>query len=197
MFRRPPWMTCIFAAITLLSWFGGRFLMFLWPEASDWLLPIGVVCAIIAMFWLIVCAFLPKPRGAPILLATLLIIQTVQMIDAQSKRGLIELGFRIHASPIEQYLARCKMFEFTENGERQAIGYCEGRAYTEGGFPPGQAMPTVMYDSTGNFLKPDTQRSREWKQAFDEAKEYGGDVRFRGVSHLFGDFYLVDFTYSH
>jgi hypothetical protein len=188
-------LTYLFAAITLLAWFGGRILKFIWPETSDWLTVIGALGTIIAMLWLIICAFLPKPRSAPILLATLMIIQAARMIEAQSVGGLVGLGFRIHASPIEQYLAKCQMFEFDELDAKHAIGSCEYRTYPEGGLPPGQALPTVMYDPTGNFLKPEAQRSPEWKRAFNEAKEYGGAMKFRGTDRLFGDFYLVDLYY--
>jgi hypothetical protein len=151
--RRSPWFTCVFAAVTLMGWFDGRFLMFLWPEASDWLIIIGVVGTFIATLWLIVCAFLPKPLSAPILLATLVIILAAGLIEDQSG-GVVGLGFRVHASPIEQYLATCKKFEFTETGTRHAIGYCESRTSAEGGLPSGQALPTVMHDPTGGFSSP-------------------------------------------
>jgi hypothetical protein len=118
--RRWPWFTWIFAAITLLGWFGGRFLMFLWPEASDWLITIGVVGMIIATLWLIVCAFLPKPLSAPILLATLVIIVAAGLIEDQSG-GIVGLGFRIHASPMEQYLAACKNFERERDHARHQL----------------------------------------------------------------------------
>jgi hypothetical protein len=188
--KRLPWFTCIFAAITLLGWFGGRFLMLLLPEASDWLALIGGVGTIIAILWLIICAFLPRPLSAPILLATLVIIQTARMIDEQLEGGLVGLGFRIHASPIEQYLAKCQMFDFVENGEKHAIGFCESSVF-DMGFPASQASLSVMYDPTRNFLKPDSQRSPEWKQAFDRFKEYSGAWGPPAVRRRFGDFYLV------
>ena len=169
--------------------------MFPWPGVSNWLTPIGVVCAIIAMVWLIVCAFLPKPRAAPILLATLVIIQASQMIEAQSDGGLVGLGFRIHASPLEQYLATCRKFDFTENGQKHVIAACESRTY-EPGFPPGLAYLTVIHDPTGNLLKPESGRSPEWSKAFDRIRDTDAAIlRFQGARRLFGDFYLADLSY--
>lgn len=195
MFRRPPWLTYIFAAITLLTWLGGRFLTFLWPGASEWLTPVGVVCAIIAMLWLFVCVFQSKPRSAPILLATLVIIQAVGMIEAQSSGGLIGFGFRIHASPVEQYLATCRMFDFTDGGEKHIIGACESQPY-EPGFPPGLAYLAVIYDPTGNLLKPESERSPEWTRAFDKIRENDVAIlRFQGARRLSKDFYLADLSY--
>lgn len=72
--RRSPWFAYVLAGVTLLGWFGGRFLMFLLPDASYWLLLIGAIGAIVAMIWLIACAFLPMPRAAPVLLAALVIM---------------------------------------------------------------------------------------------------------------------------
>lgn len=190
-----PWFASALAAVTLVGWFGGRFLTFLLPDVSYWLLLIGAIGAIIAMIWLVVCAFLPKPRAAPILLATLVIIQAARMMGAQSDGGLTGLGFRIHASSIEQYLAKCNKFEFAENGETRSIGVCESRAY-EPGFPPGLAYLTVIHDPTANLLKPDSQRSPEWKMAFDKARETEAAIlRFQGATRLFGDFYLADLSY--
>lgn len=195
MFRHPPWLTYIFAAITLLSSLGARFLTFLWPVASEWLAPVGVVCTIIAMFWLFVCAFQSKPRSAPVLLATLVIIQAVGMIETRTSAGLIGFGFRIHASPVEQYLATCRMFDFTESGEKHVVGECEGQAY-EPGFPPGLGYLTVIYDPTGNLLKPASERSPEWKRAFDKIRESDVAIlRFQGARRLSDDFYLADLSY--
>lgn len=191
---RSPWFAYALAGATLIGWFGGRFLMFLLPDASYWLLLMGAIGAIIAMIWLIACAFLPKPRAAPILLATMMIIQVASMMEPQSDGGLTGLGFRIHASPIEQYLATCKKFEFAENGETRAIRVCESSSY-EPGFPPGLAYLTVIHDPTGNLLKPESERSPEWKKTFETARETeAGILRFEGATRLFGDFYLANLS---
>ena len=192
---RSPWFAYALAGVTLIGWFGGRFLMFLLPDASYWLLLIGAIGAIIALIWLIACSFLPKPRAAPILLATLVIIQAASMMEPQSHGGVTGLGFRIHASPIEQYLAKCKKFDFAENGEMRAIRVCESSSF-EPGFPPGLAYSTVIHDPTGNLLKPESERSQEWNRAFDKARETEAAIlRFRGATRLFGDFYLANLSY--
>ena len=104
MFRRPPWLTYAFAAVTLASVAGYDFLMYLRPEVADRLLWLSLACVVIAVIWLVVCAFLRKPRGAPVLLATLLIFYAPHLVASEDVPWLISLGFRLHASPIEQYL---------------------------------------------------------------------------------------------
>lgn len=192
---RSPWFAYGLAGVTLMGWLGGHFLIFLSPDASYWLLLIGAIGAAIAMIWLIACAFLPKPRAAPILLATLVIIQAASMMEALSHGGLTGLGFRLHASPIEQYLAKCKKFDFAENGELHTIGVCESSTFKPG-FPPGLAHLTVIHDPTGNLLKPGSKRSQEWNRAFYKVRETEAAIlRFEGATRISNDFYLATLSY--
>lgn len=195
MTARPPWLTCAFALITLACWFAGDFLTYPWPEVSDWLRPTGSFLAIVALLWLFACIPIPKPRSAPVLLATLLIVQVARMAEAQSDGGLVGLGFRIHASPLGQYVGKCRKIEFIENGTKRVVGDCERRAY-DVGFPATEAFRTVIYDPAGNLLQPESQRPPGWKRAFQTLLDNDVAIpRVTGARHLFADFYLVYLVY--
>ncbi len=161
MFRRPPWLTYAFAAVTLASVAGYDFLMYLRPEVADRLLWLSLACVVIAVIWLVVCAFLRKPRGAPVLLATLLIFYAPHLVASEDVPWLISLGFRLHASPIEQYLKKeCRLTEFTEQGTTKVIGVCESR---EVGSVFNVAFELVIYDPTGALLKPERRDAAQFK----------------------------------
>jgi hypothetical protein len=174
------------------SAFGGRFLTYLWPSASEWLIRIGLICTVIAVPWLIVCAFKSRPGSALILVATLLFIFAPNFAESENANWLMTLGFRIHASPIEQYLTTCRMSEFTENGVKQSIGDCE-RDFYEVGFPAALAYVHVIYDPSRNLLKPEAERTPEWQEALEGLLSAGSTVSITSVRHLFADFYMVDY----
>lgn len=190
MCRRPPWPTYAFAAVTLASVAGYDFLMYLRPEVADWLLWLNLACVVIAVVWLVVCVFLRKPRGAPVLLATLLIFYAPHLVASEDVPWLISVGFRLHASPIEQYLKNnCKLIEFTEEGVAKAIGFCEAR---EAGSALNTYLDSVIYDSTDRILKSEG-RTAEWTQAWNdlESADDVGRISICGVPLR-----LVDHFYS-
>jgi len=193
MFRRPPWLTYAFAAVTLASVAGYDFLMYLRPEVADWLLWLNLACVVVAVVWLVVCAFLRKPRGAPVLLATLLIFYAPHLVASEEVPWLISLGFRLHASPIEQYLKNeCRLIEFTEQGATKVIGACESR---EVGSAFNVVFDLVIYDPTGALSKPE-RRTPEWTQAWHDLA-YGDAARTTicgGPIRLFDHFYHVCLT---
>src|SRR5262249_1014096 len=99
---------------------------------------------------------------------------------------LISLGFRLHASPLSEYLSTCDLVDFVENGVKQTVGMCESRGLYRG------YAHTVIYDTTANLLKPEAEKSPEWKQAMD--KFYSEQVLATSQgrsSRIFGDFYDV------
>jgi len=51
----------------------------------------------IAVLWLIACAFVRKPRSAPVLLATLLVIYAPSLVESENANWLDARRFRIHA----------------------------------------------------------------------------------------------------
>jgi len=68
-------------------------------------------------------------------------------------------GFRIYASPLEQYLSRCRPVEFFEDGKKRQVGECEGIPTS------GITWDYVIYDTAGQLVLPRTRRTPEWKSA--------------------------------
>ena len=76
------------------------------------------------------------------------------------------------------------MTDFVENGEKQAVGFCEriNRLYV---------CDYVMYDTSGQFVFPLSQRAPEWKQAISVVAKDSLVWPTDEASHLFGNFYYV------
>ena len=194
MFRRPPWLTYAFTAVTLASVAGQEFLTYLQPAAADWLLWIGVAGIAIAVVWLITCAFIRKPRSAPVLLATLLIFFVPYLFERENAPWLTSLGFRLQASPLAQYLKECRLVEFNEAGVAQAMGFCERREF---GYSLNTQFDSVFYDSTGGIQKPE-RGTPEWTQAWHDLEAADvGLIRTCGVAiRLVDHFYRVCTAYG-
>jgi hypothetical protein len=125
----------------------------------------------------------------------LLIIQAATIMERQSAGWLAGVGFRVHASPVEHYLEKCRKFEFIESGATQFIGDCEIREY-DVGFPATVVLRVVIYDPTQNLLRPEAQRPPGWKRAFDSILDNGVAIlKVRDVRALFADFYVVYLAY--
>jgi hypothetical protein len=78
---------------------------------------------------------------------------------SDASRWLYVEAFRVHASPIEEYLSKCKLFEFVENGTKQRVGRCEQKAVAN------EVIRSVFYDTSGQFELPVSQRTPGWKAA--------------------------------
>jgi hypothetical protein len=101
--------------------------------------------------------------------------------------ALVTAGFRIHASPIEEYRSRCELIEFLENGVKQTVGRCEAHGQNGNLF-----FYTVIYDTTGELLKPVSYRTQAWQtamSAFYSDKVLNSSEQ--RTLHLVDDFYLV------
>lgn len=88
---------------------------------------------IFALVWALLCLFFVKP------------------VAPQERLRL--LGFYVRTRLIGDYLSRCRLIEFTENGVRQAAGSCEG-------FDRGLFFEDIVYDTTGEFMRPVSQRTQ-------------------------------------
>jgi hypothetical protein len=95
---------------------------------------------------------------------------------------VMKQGFRFHASPVRDYLTKCKLVEFTENGVGQTFGFCEGA-------DRGTFIESVFYDTTGEYALPLSQRTAEWRHALLElVSEEHLEAR---AEHFFDNFYVV------
>ena len=107
------------------------------------------------------------------------------LLDAPAG-ALVTIAFRIHASPIEEYLARCDLVRFSENGSEQSVGECER-------FGAGNEYAVaVFYDSTGEFILPVSQRTPEWTAAMRHFRPADTLTRSEDrATHLYGNFYDI------
>lgn len=176
----------ILLVIALVSWFGTRPLRFSLPGLANQLVFVYVAC-LLALFLLLLGAllFLRWKEVAIFLVIWTLVVLPVYR-GSELPRWIYVEAFRLHAAPIEEYLSRCKLIEFVENGAKQKVGLCERLPL------PGDGWLTMIYDTSGQLMLPVSRRTPEWTKAmvrFSPGRVYTQlDDR---ANHLFGNFYEV------
>ena len=93
-------------------------------------------------------------------------------------------GFHLGTLLNKEFLPKCRLWEFVENGTTQAVGYC-------GGHDRGNFFDYIVYDTTNESTLPVSQRSSEWKRLIGKASEQGVESREQPTYHLFGNFYAT------
>jgi hypothetical protein len=188
--KRFPVLKYIIAVAAPVSLLSSGFLMFLRWNLSDWLEGFGIVCLLATLMFLIISLFRRKWKDAGIFAAVWLIVLFPPSGSDMQESWLAVQGFRIHASPVENYLSKCKLIRFEENGAKQTVGECEYH-----GEDDLTVFYRVIYDTTGNLLKPSSQQSPPWKRAMDAFFGPGVLATSRErTQHIWGDFYLVSTT---
>jgi hypothetical protein len=164
----------------LVSWVTHQLFMYV-PGFSDWS---GLVCAgcILTLF---VCALLALIGRKWNTLAIFCVAFAVILLH-QPGHWLRATGFRIHASPIEEYLAQCRLVSFEEDGKKQQVGECQGIPTSD------ITWDTVVYDTTGQLVLPLAQRTEGWKSAMGMLSSPDVYIESeRRASHIFGNFYVI------
>ena len=117
--------------------------------------------------------------------ATVWVLLSLPFIGpSEPLRSVILAGFYIRTLLVDDYRSGCHVTEFIEKGVKQRAGYCEGFDY-------GQSFEDIIYDTTGEFTRPVSQRTPEWMRAMSGAT-YKGAVSEEGIAyHLFGNYYCV------
>jgi hypothetical protein len=95
------------------------------------------------------------------------------------------LGFYVRTRLVDDYLSRCRLTEFTENGFKQTAGSCEG-------FDRGLFFEDIVYDTTGEFMRPVSQRTPEWEHVMSGATVKEVLSKERRAYRLFGNYYCVE-----
>lgn len=176
----------LLVAITLTSWVVAQFLAFVpcvWGEWSGFVFDGCVFAVPLSALWALI-----RRRWST--LAIFCFPMFVILLGAygvtQPGHWLRATGFRIHASPIEQYLSRCRLAAFVEDGKKQQVGECDGIPTS------GITWNVVIYDTAGQIILPRAQRTREWKSAVGMLSSPDVYIESEGrASHLFGDFYVI------
>jgi hypothetical protein len=75
---------------------------------------------------------------------------------------------------------------FVEDGAQQQVGECQGLATS------GTTWNVVIYDTTGQFVLPLSQRTQGWKSAMGmlSSPKVFAESEGRGT-HIFGKFYSI------
>ena len=178
----PKYILALFAPI---SQYAAHFFYYLLPTVFVWLLWIGFACWIPLLFFSVDALFRFRWRALAIFAAAWLVVSLPYLGITRQLYWVHVLGFRIHTSPIQEYLARCRLTEFVEKDVKQTVGVCEDS---------GDALVSyvVFYDTTGELVLPLRERTPEWKDAMWHYPPKGvlRDSEDRAI-HLSGNFYRV------
>lgn len=97
-------------------------------------------------------------------------------------------GFSLYASPVETYLSRCKLFDFSDDdGTQQKVGQCPSIPQSF------NSRLAIIYDTTGQLDLPAEQRTRAWKSTVGwhlSAGEFLAEED-HAEAHILGKFYSV------
>jgi hypothetical protein len=187
--KSPTGLKYAIAIVTLASLWVSAFLTHLAWKFSDWLDDVSLVCVFVVLVLSVLALFRRKWKELALFSLTLA-VAFLPAFGLGPVDWLIAEGFRIHASPIEEYRSRCKLVDFVENGFKQTVGRCEGHSENQNEY-----FFEVIYDPTGENLKPVSHRTQAWQTAMSEF--YSDKVlnsSERRTTHIFGDFYLVSTT---
>lgn len=180
---------CLMAIFIAVSWYASEFLYYLWPTLSFWLFWLSVACWIPVFLFLLGALFRLNWREIAVFsVAWALALLPIANLEPMGQfRFWLQLqGFRIHVASDEQYLSRCKMISFMENGTEQQLGECESKNRSI------DFRNVVFYDSTGQFALPAKQRTQEWKDAMYYNFSPHSYLTDKAVARLsFGKFYAV------
>lgn len=173
-------------AVILASWIGGVTLSYSLPRFSDELVWV-YFGALVVLFFLFLGALF-RARWKEV--AIFLVIWSVVLLPFFGVRPPLQWlqieAFRLHASPIEAYLSRCKLVVFFKNSVEQKVGVCERLPSA------GDATVAIIYDTSGELALPVSQRTPEWTKAMGRFSPGEFFTKSEGYAdHLFGNFYEV------
>jgi hypothetical protein len=183
------------AFFVAVSWYVSAFLTYLLPNLSYKLLWISAICWIPLFFFSLGALLGCRWKAIAIFAATWVLVifpsESFEPVE-QFRFWLGVQGFRIHVSPMEDYLSRCRLVTIVEDGQRQQVGKCEDEN------PSGDAWVSVFYDTAGQFGLPPAQRTQGWKDAMYYNFDSYCYLTEKAVGdRLFAKFYSVVVTLEH
>lgn len=174
------------AVVALASLYAAMFLQYLWWDLADWLTDLSLICVLAVLAFSLNALFRRRWKELAVYLAALVVAFLPAFGVTGPADWIYAEGFRIHASPLDDYLSGCKLIEFIEEGTKQTVGQCESHGLYSG------YAHTVIYDTTGELIRPVNRRTQEWQKAMSEF--YADDVlnsSERRTRHIYGNFYEV------
>jgi hypothetical protein len=170
----------LLVTVSLLSWVANQLLRFV-PDYSQRVFYVDAAFAVVV----IICGLVASIRRQWSTFAIFCLPIVIFSLPGVSRR-LQATGFSIYASPLEQYLSRCRLFEFFEDGKKRQVGECEGIPTS------GITWDYVIYDTAGQLVLPLAQRTPEWKSAVGMLSSPDVYIKTEGrASHIVGDFYRI------
>jgi hypothetical protein len=187
---KPKWLLVLYATVCPLL---GAYFFYFEDDVSFWFLSSGLFCLVPLSGFALSALFRRRWRAVAIFAAA--IVWTLSLSPAlrpdEPLKWLRVVGFRVHAFPMDRYLAQCQLQEFVDGGKVQKLGPCDG---IEG--YPNLTSHVLFYDPSRQLDRPLSERTDAWKQAMLRATEQrvmpGRVVR---TVHLFGDFYEIDISF--
>ncbi len=163
---------------------GLEFFYFLYPPIADWSDWAGALClapplllslgALIKLRWEWIAIF--AVAWSLIFLPALGVVAPFEWLSHQ--------GFHIRTLLDQNYLSKCRLIDFAENGKAQKVGFCEHFDHLE-------ICDFIMYDTTGQFVLPASRRTPEWKRAIAVVAANSLVSPDDDAVHLFENFYRV------
>jgi hypothetical protein len=176
----PKWVVIV---VALSGLYGSEFLYFLLPSVFGWLALVGDWFIILLFFYSIGALFKRRWKWIAIFAVVWVLLYFHELgVDAPHE-WFNRQGFHIHTLLAPDYLSKCQLTKFVENGVEQTGGFCER-------FDRGVIYDYIMYDTTGEFVLPMSERTPEWKRAMSAFPAPLVEREF-GAFHLFGNFYRV------
>jgi hypothetical protein len=171
--------------VAVASPYASAFLVYPLPTVSDWLYVLSWTFWFLIFFVSLGILLLRRWIAVAIFAAAWIwLFFGPSQGPGESFYWLMKQGFRFHASPVKDYLSKCKLVEFTEGGTKQTVGFCESTEVMS------VIDDIVYYDTAGEFGLPLSQRTPEWRQAMSQlARDEVLELR---ANLLFGDFYRVE-----
>jgi hypothetical protein len=176
-----PSLKYLLLIVAVASPYASAFCVFPLPAVSDSLYELSYICWFaVAHVWLGLLLLRRWLAVAIFSVAGIWLFYRPSYGPNETIYWLVQQGFRFHAAPVKNYLAKCKLVEFTEGGIKQTVGFCEGA-------DRGTVVCTVLYDTTGEYGLPLSQRTTEWREAM--AKVLPEEALDWRATPLFGNFY--------
>jgi len=178
------WPKRIAILLTLLGVYGIFFSYFLLPSAMVWCGLTSIVFLFPLTVFSLEALFTLRWRLISVFSVVWLLLSLPFIVGEGPHEWLRVLGFYVKTRLANDYLSRCRLTDFVENGVKQTAGFCQG-------FDRGDYFDFVVYDTTGEFVLPVSRRTPEWKQVMSVATVKAVVSKENRAYHLFGDFYAV------
>jgi hypothetical protein len=170
--------------VPLLGVYGVMFCYFLTPDALVWMF-LACLLFLIPLACLFIEAIFYRNKKLSVVFALTWLLLVLPFAGVpEMNEWLRPLGFYAKTLMVSDYLSRCQLSHFVENGVKQMAGFCEG-------FDRGDYFDMIVYDTTGEFVMPASKRTPEWKKVMSATTDEATVERDQTAYHLFGNYYAV------